>query len=235
MNRPRMTWTAPIDAYCERTSAALLAEPVNAASNLAFFAAAALAFLAWRRIGARRRRAGGAPDRAGLVFIALVAVIGAGSLLFHTVAEEWASLADVIPIALFIHAYLALALFRLVGVPWFVAGLGTLAFFAASFVVEPLFAPLIGSSAAYAPALLALWGIGGRLLWQDRPEGRLVAAAGLVFLASLAARTLDLPLCAAWPLGTHFVWHILNALTLGLLLLAAIRHGARPAKPRITA
>jgi hypothetical protein len=28
------------------------------------------------------------------------------------------------------------------------------------------------------------------------------------------------------PVGTHFLWHLLNSATLYLLLLAAVRHGA---------
>lgn len=227
-----MNWTAPVDAYCERTGAAFWAEPVNALSNLAFFAAALAAFGVWRRAGAARRREGRANDAAGLLLVVLVAVIGTGSFLFHTVAETWAGLADVVPIALFIHAYFALALYRLVGLGGPASALATLAFFGASFPVGDLLGSLIGASASYAPALLALFGIGGWLTAKRHPQGTTVAAAGAVFLVSLTARTLDEPLCAAWPLGTHFLWHLLNAATLGLLLLAAVREGGQGARRR---
>ncbi|MBU2665238.1 hypothetical protein KOI35_17175 [Actinoplanes bogorensis] len=33
----------------------------------------------------------------------------------------------------------------------------------------------------------------------------------------LTARTLDEPLCATLPLGTHWLWHCLNAVTLYLI------------------
>lgn len=227
-----MNWTAPVDAYCERTGAAFWAEPVNALSNLAFFAAAFAAFLVWRRTNAARRREGRASDAAGLLLVALVAVIGTGSFLFHTVAETWASLADVVPIALFIHAYFALALYRLVGLGGPASALSTLAFFGASFPVGDLLAPLVGASASYVPALLALFGIGGWLAAKRHPQGTTVGAAGMVFLVSLTARTLDEPLCTIWPLGTHFLWHLLNAATLGLLLVAAVREDGRGARRR---
>ncbi|TIW70016.1 MAG: hypothetical protein E5V56_02825, partial [Mesorhizobium sp.] len=32
--------------------------------------------------------------------------------------------------------------------------------------------------------------------------------------------------CASFPLGTHFLWHILNGLMLGVLLAAVARQGA---------
>ena len=43
-----MTWTAPIDAYCERLDAGFWAEPLNAATNLAFILAAVACFGLWR-------------------------------------------------------------------------------------------------------------------------------------------------------------------------------------------
>lgn len=229
-----MAWTDPIDAYCERLGAGFWAEPLNAWTNLAFLVAALLAFRLWLRLDRAaldhcRRR-----DLPSLVLVALVGVIGVGSFLFHTFADHWSVLADIVPIGLFIYAYLALALRRFAGLARWKALLGTALFAGASVLVETVLEPALGGSAAYAPALLALFGLGGWLIAAGRPAGRLVLGAGLVFAVSLTLRTLDGPLCAAVPIGTHFLWHLLNAATLGLLLLAAIRQGPRPAKKRIT-
>ena len=81
---------------------------------------------------------------------------------------------------------------------------------------------VVGSSAGYVPALLAMLIIGGLLVAWNREPGSLVLAAGATFLVSLTFRILDTPLCEIWPLGTHPLWHLLNATTLGLLLAAAI-------------
>ena len=102
-----MDWTAAVDAYCERTNESFWAEPLNAWSNLAFFAASVIGLSLWSLRGGR--------DRIGLILCLLVAVIGAGSFLFHTFATRWASLADIIPIALFVYIYFALALSRFFG------------------------------------------------------------------------------------------------------------------------
>ena len=117
-----MDWTRPIDAYCERLGPGLLAEPLNAATNAAFLLAASLAFAEWRRNPA---------DRPALALIAMMAVIGVGSGLFHTFANAWSNLADVIPIAIFVHAYLFVALRRLLGLSRR-AALGWLAVFVAA-------------------------------------------------------------------------------------------------------
>lgn len=212
-----MSWTDPLDAYCERTSAAFWAEPLNAVSNAAFIAAAFLAFLAWRQTAAK--------DRASLALILLVVVIGIGSFLFHTIAERWSSLADVIPIAAFIYAYFGFALRRFLGLSLPLAAVGTLAFLAASFVAGPLLAPVFGSSASYVPALLAMLGVGGWLAARRHPAGAALLTAGALFAVSLACRMADLPLCPEWPFGTHFLWHVFNAATLWCLLAAAVRHG----------
>ena len=209
-----MDWWTSIDAYCERTSAAFWAEPLNALSNLAFIAAGLVGLSLWKMRGGR--------DPPAYALCLLVLVIGVGSFLFHTFATRWASLADVIPIAVFIYAYFAVALVRFFGLSRLMAGLGTVGFFAASFLVEPVFAILVGSSAGYVPALLAMLIIGGLLVARDREPGSLVLAAGATFLVSLTFRILDAPLCEIWPLGTHPFWHLLNAATLGLLLAAAI-------------
>ena len=83
-----------IDLYCERTTAAFWAEPVNALTNAAFLMAALIGWRAARSTGRR--------DGPMILLIALTASIGVGSFLFHTVATRWAALADVVPISLFI-------------------------------------------------------------------------------------------------------------------------------------
>src|SRR5579871_2919518 len=99
-----MDWSAPVDLYCERTAPGLFNEPFNAISNLAFFAAAALA-VAQRP--ARR-------DVFLVALIALVVLIGIGSTAFHMFANRWSLLADTVPIAAFIHAFFLYAMLRFV-------------------------------------------------------------------------------------------------------------------------
>ncbi|HXW23088.1 MAG TPA: hypothetical protein VEK14_09290, partial [Rhodomicrobium sp.] len=74
----------PIAMYCERTSAAWDAEPLNAISNVAFFIAA---WAAWRLRQRHPDAAFGGTIRALCI---IIAVVGAGSLAFHTVATRWA-------------------------------------------------------------------------------------------------------------------------------------------------
>ncbi|GJD63973.1 ceramidase [Methylobacterium frigidaeris] len=215
-------WWEPLRDYCERSGPGLLAEPSNAVSNAAFVIAAILLL-----------RRGRAPDPVADGFAWLIGVIGLGSAVFHTLAVQWAMLADVIPITLFIHAYFFLALRRFLGFSALAALAGTLAFAAAAAFFEPALSRLAGQpfgalsngSVAYAPAALALFGVGAASWRFGKRDGAALIGIGALFLVSLTARTLDAALCPILPLGTHWLWHLLNACVLYGLVRAARRAG----------
>jgi hypothetical protein len=207
-----MNWSTPVAFYCERTSAAFWAEPVNALTNAAFLLAAIAAFVLWRRAGGR--------DLPALALIVLLALIGLGSFAFHTLATRGAALLDVIPIAIFIYGYLALALCRFLKLGW----LPTLAILVGYIALSrglSLFVPpgTLNGSIDYLPALAAMLIMLGFVPAEVRPA---IGLAATVFCVSLAFRTIDRAICGAFPLGTHFIWHVLNAVVLFVLLRTAI-------------
>lgn len=241
------SWSVRIFRYCERgLDPAFWAEPFNAVSNLAFLAVAILAAVQL----ARRRRTPGSPVRHApeWALVVLVFAIGIGSFLFHTMATRWASVADTAPIGLFMLGYFGYALKRLIGMGWLMSIAGVAAFvlalrFAGDIPCVPGLLPItragghpcFNGSLGYLPALVALVGVGAILAVRRHAAGPFVLAAGAVFLVSLTFRTLDFEVCALTSVmgharGTHALWHILNAVTLHLLLVAAIRHGAH--RPR---
>ena len=205
-----MNWFQAMDEYCERLDASFWSEPLNAVSNVAFITAAAALLPQWRRTPGR--------PVAGLLLIVIVLVVGIGSFLFHTFANRWSELADVVPIAIFIHLYLLLALRAFLRLPWWQAG-GITAGFA---LIGPLLAgrlsDVIGSSAFYVPALLAIFGVAIAANWHNRTVALRLRDTGLVFMLSIALRSADQPFCDSLPIGTHLFWHVLNALVLYLLV-----------------
>lgn len=213
------SWFEPVRAYCERGDAAFWAEPVNALTNAAFLVASALA--------ARRARG----DGPVLALTGIVFVVGIGSFLFHTLANRWAMLADVIPIAVFIYGYFALAMTRFFGLRPLAVTIVTLAFAAFNLGLSPALDTLAGRSVSgltngsieYVPAVLALLGVGLALLRRAPGTARAILATAGLFLVSLAFRTIDVGVCGSLPLGTHFLWHLLNAVVLYRLLIAATR------------
>jgi hypothetical protein len=208
-----MDWSTPLDLYCERTDASFWSEPVNALSNVAFLIAAAVAFRLWRR--------GGRDDWPALALIAVVAAVGIGSFVFHTVATRAAILADVIPIAIFIYGYLLLSLVRFLHFKAVAAGAIVVAFAASAQALAASAPPrLLNGSVGYLPALAALVAVA--LSAGEPAARRSLGLAAAVFAVSLAFRTADTAICAEFPLGSHFVWHVLNAVVLYMLLRTAI-------------
>jgi hypothetical protein len=216
-----MDWARPIDLYCERTDASFWAEPVNAISNLAFLIAAGFAYAHWRRTGER--------DTSTLLLIVLVFAIGVGSFIFHTVATLGSELFDVVPITVFIYGYLVLALRRFLSASWTVVAGMLAAFIGVSYADAALVpADTLNGSHEYLPALAAMLLV-GLAVWR-RPSGPPIVAAAATFLVSVAFRSIDNAVCPLLPLGTHFLWHGLNACVLYLLLRAAMADPGR--KPR---
>ena len=83
------------------------------------------------------------------------------------------------------------------------------------------FAPgALNGSVNYLPPLAALLLMGLALLAMRRPEGARLLAAAAVFAVSLFLRTVDRAWCLELPVGTHWLWHCLNAVTLALVTLS---------------
>jgi len=234
-----MDWDQKIYRYCERGGdPAFWAEPFNAISNGAFLLAALFAAIAYFRLPRHER------DYVEAGLIVLVAIISVGSFLFHTFATRWASLSDVIPISVFMLVYLGYALCRFLGLHWLAIVICLGLFFWVMQAIgniqctEPLAmtgtprGPCFNGSLGYVPALVAMLCIGAVLAIQRKPASGYVLTAGVVFLFSLTFRSLDWDVCGLTRVdghatGTHFLWHILNSVTLYLLLMGAIRYGRR--------
>ncbi|GHB21624.1 membrane protein [Pseudovibrio japonicus] len=222
-----MDWNQQLNQYCERTSAAFWSEPLNAVSNIAFIIAALIALQIWKNARSNAKNTDStqtiSQDNAALLLILLVVIIGIGSFLFHTFATYWALLADSIPIAAFMLAYFYLATRRYLGANILISLIVTVIFYAALEYLPPLFQGLMGSTAGYFPALLAILLFAALTRWKHKPTSNALFLGGLVFAVSMIFRMLDQPLCPILPTGTHYLWHILNAALLLILIRAFIR------------
>jgi hypothetical protein len=210
--------------YCEQALAIHGFEPWNAFSNLSFVAAAAAA---WRADPQRRRAV-----RAVAPLVLCVVAIACGSFAWHATHAPLAELADVLPILVFVVGFLHASLCQRPGMTptGAVAWSGMLL---VAVVATGMLAPrTLNGSAAYLPVLVALLGLA---LTESRRAARaMLLAAGVLFIVSLAARTLDLTVCAALPRGSHWLWHLCNGgvifLALRTLLVASAHGGLRTAR-----
>lgn len=202
-----------IDIYCERLQSGLWDEPINAISNLAFFISA---WSIWRLshcLSVRFYRV--------KLLIYLMIAIGIGSSLFHTFATRWASLLDIIPIVMFQLFYLWVYTRRVMKLEYGMSVILMVGLLISSLVSMQLM--ILNGSLSYLPAFLYLLGLGIYHFREDK-RGKILLLIGTgIFILALFFRTIDQAICATFPLGTHFIWHLLNGLMLyfvmrGLLL-----------------
>lgn len=214
-----MDLTAAIDGYCERVDASLWAEPVNALSNAAFLVAA---FIMWLRVRGRDLVL-------AEMLCAVLAMIGFASALFHTHAVVWTAIADSFAILIYILLYIFAANRHYWYLSyWPTVGM-TVLFLPYAAALVPVFQliPGLGGSAAYGPVplLILIYAVLLRRRAPDTAAGLATGAA--ILIVSLTFRTIDEPLCPIWPVGTHFMWHLLNGVMLGWMIEVYRRHRLR--------
>ena len=211
-----MDWSAPLDLYCERLGPGFLAEPLNAFSNVSFILAGL-----WML---RRLRQLALPGWDLRLLCWLVVLVGLGSAVFHAVATRWASVLDIAFIGVFIYVFLASFVRRFAAA----SRAAVAAVLVAYSLLDRTAAALIprdalNGSVLYLPAWLGLLVCSALAsLWADCGARKLWLALAL-FTVSLAFRTIDQQLCDRLPIGTHFIWHLLNAAFLPLLVQALAR------------
>jgi hypothetical protein len=212
-----MDWTAQSIAYCERTDFTYWSEPVNAITNASFLIAAAI--MAYRLRGQRLPLA--------WALVAVLAAIGIGSYLWHTHATRWAGTMDVLPILFFILIYVYAASRDYLTLNRWLALLPVVLFIPYAIAFSRGVGLVIagaGANAIYA-SVAALILIYAAIIARSAPATARGLAIGAAILAlSLTFRALDEPVCDVFPIGTHFMWHVLNGVMLGWMIEVYRRH-----------
>lgn len=212
-----MNWHEYIDIYCERVDSTFWAEPLNALSNFAFIFASLLLFRLYFKSKLQ--------SYPFLFLSTLLFLIGIGSFLFHTYANIWSQYADTVPIWSFVLFYILFSARIVFEASW----TNTLKVIAVVLSFVYIGFDLSNSmnlendlslngSIQYAPALFLL-GVFSFLLYLKKSASYKYGFYALgIFILSLFFRTADMNLCESIGVGTHFIWHILNAWMLYYLL-----------------
>jgi hypothetical protein len=109
----------------------------------------------------------------------------------------------------FLLAYLWLSVRRvLVWSP--VAAAAAMAVFLLVVFAAGQFGYILNGALFYSPALLMLLAL-TIAHWDRHGDYVTMMGATIVFVFALAFRTLDNTICPMLPVGTHFLWHLFNA------------------------
>ena len=212
----------PVDVYCERTSSAFWAEPVNALSNLAFLIAG-YSILRFYLIQCKERGEETHKDFWILLLIWLIFIVGIGSFIFHTFATLWALILDIVPIMVFGFIYLGVALKRVMKLNYIKSGI-CLGLFMLVFFNLDLILPeeSLNRSGTYLPYLIALVVFAAILSFRKDPNSKTFWIASGLLACAFISRMVDMMLCPYFPLGTHFLWHVLNGIMMYVVVKALI-------------
>lgn len=210
-----------LDQYCERLSEVfgLSQEPLNTISNVAFVICAAWllyryyrdAYFSWKTIDI-------------LLLILLIGSIGIGSALWHFYATSSYLLADIIPITLFLNLYLITFLIRVAKVSAKQTLFAFLLFQGATYLCQTYLPPnLLHGTILYMPAFFILCIMVLYVTLTFHPATSVMIQTSIIWMVSLFFRTIDLEVCSFFPIGTHFIWHILNAIVLYRLTIVVLK------------
>jgi hypothetical protein len=203
-----------IDIYCERLDVGIWAEPINAVTNFAFILAAIIMWIRCKNLVE------------GRVLAFLLFSIGCGSFLFHTFAQTWAAILDVTPILIFILTYIYAANRRFLVWSKRMSITGVILFLPYQFLVVSILSSIqfFGSSAQYVPVAILIFFYSSLLHKSKSNLSRELFVGATILSLSIFARTIDEPLCLIVSVGTHFIWHILNAIMLAWMIEILRRH-----------
>jgi len=204
--------------YCERTEPGWFAEPLNTITGLAYLIAA---WQAWKQLERARWR-----EQWDLHLLAvLIALVGLSSMLWHASGIGWLFWLDVAAVVGFAAAYWSVFLSRVprfgvigVSVVWLFTAVGLALFY----LLLP--AATAGTTLGYVPMLIILSAAMILAIRVDRRLARDLVLATAVFGLALVVRALDLALCDWAVVGTHWLWHLLTAGLLFVLVDGMLRH-----------
>lgn len=215
---------------CERGGGeAFWAEPLNAFTNFIFLY---VAYKIWS-IYSKNEELKGAAILDLHVLTALTFIIGVASFWFHTIPTIYTELMDLIPIVAFILIFFVSAMFRVADCNWFQALISMIAFLGFTHMIVTQFPKALNDSIGYLTTMSALVMIALYLNMKRRPSARAFLVAAITGVLSLFFRAIDNAVCGVIPIGTHFLWHTLNATLIYQLLYQLFRNIRR--KQRILA
>lgn len=221
-NTPMTHWYG----VCERAGLGMLAEPMNVLSSFMFMVVAISIFRYYRKHEDLERK--WIWDIHLLTFNTFW--IGLSSVVFHAFPTPLTEAIDTYSIVLFILVYFWSVLFRIGRCNFFQAGICFVAFVGFSHILVAQFPHALNDSIGYLSSMIALIMIAVHLHLKARPSSQHFMLAALVGVVSLFCRAIDHEVCPMFPIGTHFLWHTLNATLLFILLKQIIRNVNRDAR-----
>lgn len=213
-----MDWNRYIHLQCERSAPGLFGEPFNTLTGLAFFV---VAYCLWNFLQKQPAK----PFSLKFLVI-MVAMVGCGSMTYHSVSRMWAAVfADVLPIAILACVFFYMLTKHILRLH-LIGGLVLLAIFVA---VNLWYRFNHGRGpdgyVSLMPSLLMMFLISIYMFFTKNPSFINFSLAAITAAIAITFRIMDNYsfVCDNFPMGTHWVWHILMAVFFYLVIRETIK------------
>jgi hypothetical protein len=200
-----------IGHYCGRFGPGIFGEPLNSFTNSAYVIGA---LYTWRRWKSADNQ-----DKWQLPLFLLAGCIGIGSFIFHSAPSPVTLQIDLFPVQLFgltVLAYVSFRYFHLSAMQ--VAALLVSFFVVRQFWIHATPRGALGGGITHIPTIVVLGTAAFLLIVRKHGLGKYLVAATITYLAAIVVRSFDLQLCGSFPIGVHWLWHLLGAVTSTLVL-----------------
>jgi hypothetical protein len=137
---------------------------------------------------------------------------------------------DMVAIVAFINVFFISTMVRIVRCGWFETAVCYMAFAGSTHILVNTFPNAMNDSIAYLSTMTTLILIALYLNLKRRNTARMFLVAAILGVVSLFFRAIDNAVCVEVPIGTHFLWHSLNATLIYILMMQLIRNVNRRAR-----
>lgn len=198
-----------MSTYCESGVGLFYTQPINTISNIALLISA---YFAYQLIKTNHIN-----NRVIKILPFILAVTGIGSMLWHGLPNLLTSFADTLPLFAFVLVSLFFLLDKLLKkrvLVWQILLIFILVEIPFIFHILPSFNGFLSYLIVLIFGVFVFYGLTKKYktLTSD------LTIVIVLFAIALFFRTLDHTVCSVLSIGTHFIWHILNALVLYLLI-----------------
>lgn len=218
-----------IYSLCERHRPGFWSEPLNALSSFSFLYITIRLLMFFEGLQLLRHRKLWDIK----ILLLLIPCIGIASFVFHTMPSANTELIDTLFIVVFILLYFTSALVRIAQVGAFQAVICFTAYAGFTHILVSQFPDALNGSIGYLSSMVSLIVIAFYLNMRKRAAAKDFLIAALIGVMSLFFRSVDDATCAHIPFGTHFLWHMLNAILIYMLMKQLIRSVTRNAKRKL--
>ena len=85
----------------------------------------------------------------------------------------------------------------------------------------------MNGATSYISTMAALTMVAFYLYGKNHPSAKHFLAAGQIGIVALYFRSIDTKMCDFIPIGTHWIWHVMNAVVITIIMRELIKRSAK--------